>query len=153
MPQYLSPGVYVEEIPSGIQPIAGVGTSTAGFIGVIPEGTTVPRANPYYDPAKAKGVEVSVEVDPTIDNLLGTAIVNGPDDQGTQDFNEGSKLTKKMVDTFKKHKVENIKIRHTLAGENLNAENLVGKSLVEKFGGIEPSVALSEKNAKEIRDW
>src|SRR5689334_17986731 len=33
MPQYLAPGVYVEEVPSSVQPIAGVGTSTAGFIG------------------------------------------------------------------------------------------------------------------------
>ena len=32
---YLSPGVYVEEIASGSAPIAGVGTSTAGFIGII----------------------------------------------------------------------------------------------------------------------
>lgn len=30
-----APGVYVEEVPSGLAPIAGVGTSTAGFIGVI----------------------------------------------------------------------------------------------------------------------
>lgn len=37
MGQYLSPGVYVEEVPSGIQPIAGVGTSTAGFIGIFPD--------------------------------------------------------------------------------------------------------------------
>src|SRR4051794_22328079 len=34
MPQYLSPGVYVEEIPSADKPIAGVGTSTAAFIGI-----------------------------------------------------------------------------------------------------------------------
>ena len=41
MPTYLSPGVYVEEIPSGLSPIAGVGTSTAGFIGVVSSsGTT-----------------------------------------------------------------------------------------------------------------
>lgn len=32
MPVYLAPGVYVEEVP-GTPPIAGVGTSTAGFIG------------------------------------------------------------------------------------------------------------------------
>lgn len=32
---YYSPGVYVEEIPSGSAPIAGVGTSSAGFIGAI----------------------------------------------------------------------------------------------------------------------
>ena len=34
MPSYLSPGVYVEEVPSAVKPIAGVGTSTAGFIGI-----------------------------------------------------------------------------------------------------------------------
>jgi phage tail sheath protein FI len=37
MPQYLSPGVYVEEVPSAIKAIAGVSTSTPGFIGVVPD--------------------------------------------------------------------------------------------------------------------
>ena len=32
---YRAPGVYVEEVASGLAPIGGVGTSTAGFIGVI----------------------------------------------------------------------------------------------------------------------
>ena len=35
MVAYLSPGVYVEEIPSGSAPIVGVGTSIAAFIGTI----------------------------------------------------------------------------------------------------------------------
>ena len=35
MPEYLSPGVYVEEVPSGAQTITGVGTSTAGFVGIV----------------------------------------------------------------------------------------------------------------------
>ena len=34
---YLAPGVYVEEVPSAVQPIAGVGTNTAAFIGVVPD--------------------------------------------------------------------------------------------------------------------
>lgn len=34
MPQYFAPGVYVEEVP-GTPPITGVGTSTAGFLGVV----------------------------------------------------------------------------------------------------------------------
>ena len=34
MAEYLSPGVYVEEIEMGAKPIEGVGTSTAGFVGV-----------------------------------------------------------------------------------------------------------------------
>jgi phage tail sheath protein FI len=38
MPEYLSPGVYVEEVPSGNKPIEGVSTSTAGFVGVTERG-------------------------------------------------------------------------------------------------------------------
>ena len=34
MPEYLSPGVYVEEIEIGAKPIEGVSTSTAGFVGM-----------------------------------------------------------------------------------------------------------------------
>jgi phage tail sheath protein FI len=39
---YLSPGVYVEDVPPVARPIAGVGTSTAGFIGVAPDTIIVP---------------------------------------------------------------------------------------------------------------
>lgn len=49
---YLSPGVYVEEVPSGVQPIAGVGTSTAAFIGVVPDAVSVPEPNPDFDPTQ-----------------------------------------------------------------------------------------------------
>ena len=42
MPQYLAPGVYVEEVPSAIRPIAGVGTSTAGFVGVVADDVELP---------------------------------------------------------------------------------------------------------------
>jgi len=38
MPEYLSPAVYVEELSSGIKPIQGVGTSTAGFVGLAGRG-------------------------------------------------------------------------------------------------------------------
>jgi uncharacterized protein len=42
MPEYLAPGVYVEEIPSAIKPIAGVSTSVAGFIGIVPDDLNQP---------------------------------------------------------------------------------------------------------------
>jgi len=42
MATYLSPGVYVEEVPSAVKAIAGVGTSTAGFIGIVPNTLTIP---------------------------------------------------------------------------------------------------------------
>ncbi|MFE9532843.1 phage tail sheath family protein [Streptomyces sp. NPDC006691] len=38
MPNYLSPGVYVEEVASGSRPIEGVGTSVAAFVGLAPVG-------------------------------------------------------------------------------------------------------------------
>lgn len=37
MPNYISPGIYVEEISTGPKPIGMVGTSTAAFLGVAPE--------------------------------------------------------------------------------------------------------------------
>ena len=41
MAEYLSPGVYVEEFESGGKPMEGVGTSTAGFIGLAERGPVV----------------------------------------------------------------------------------------------------------------
>ncbi|MFG1830104.1 phage tail sheath family protein [Micromonospora chersina] len=39
MPTYFSPGIYVEEVPSGARPIGPVGTSTAAFVGLAPDRT------------------------------------------------------------------------------------------------------------------
>lgn len=38
MPEYLSPGVYVEELKTGMHPIPGVPTSTAAFVGASAQG-------------------------------------------------------------------------------------------------------------------
>jgi hypothetical protein len=38
MPNYLAPGVYVEEVSSGSKPIEGVGTAVAGFVGFAERG-------------------------------------------------------------------------------------------------------------------
>jgi phage tail sheath protein FI len=38
MPEYLAPGVYVEEVSTGSKPIEGVSTSTAGMVGVTERG-------------------------------------------------------------------------------------------------------------------
>src|SRR5687767_13290567 len=38
MPQYLSPGVYVEEVDGGSRPIEGVGTAVAAFVGLAASG-------------------------------------------------------------------------------------------------------------------
>jgi phage tail sheath protein FI len=42
MPEYLSPGVYVEEVDTGNKPIEGVATSTVGFVGIAERGPDQP---------------------------------------------------------------------------------------------------------------
>src|SRR5439155_8884295 len=46
--EYLSPGVYVEEIDAGPQPIAAVATSTAGVVGVTRRGPATPTLITSY---------------------------------------------------------------------------------------------------------
>ena len=43
MPEYATPGIYIEEISTGARPIEAVGTSTAAFLGVAPN----PDAKPH----------------------------------------------------------------------------------------------------------
>jgi phage tail sheath protein FI len=43
MPQYLSPGVYVEELEAGSRPIEGAGTAVAAFVGFAADG-------PFHQP-------------------------------------------------------------------------------------------------------
>ena len=54
MAQYLSPGVYVEEVP-GTPPIAGVGTSTAAFVGVVNPAVNNPGGTAFKMPDKPDG--------------------------------------------------------------------------------------------------
>src|SRR6266536_1160829 len=43
MPEYLAPGVYVEEVAAGPVPIEGVSTTTTGFVGQTVRGPLVPQ--------------------------------------------------------------------------------------------------------------
>lgn len=43
MAEYLAPGVYVEEFDSGVKAMEGVGTSTAGFLGLAEKGPVIGR--------------------------------------------------------------------------------------------------------------
>jgi phage tail sheath protein FI len=46
----LSPGVFVQEVPSQISAITGVSTSTAAFIGICPATVPLVAKNPTFDP-------------------------------------------------------------------------------------------------------
>jgi phage tail sheath protein FI len=39
VPEFVSPGVYIEEMPSGVRPIEAVSTSVLGIVGVTLAGT------------------------------------------------------------------------------------------------------------------
>ncbi|MFZ7127181.1 MAG: phage tail sheath family protein [Desulfobacterales bacterium] len=64
MPTYLHPGVYVEEIPSGVKPIEGVPTSVAAFVGRArkgPVGAAVPVNS--FDEYRAVFGDIASEAD------------------------------------------------------------------------------------------
>lgn len=70
MPVYQAPGVYVEEVP-GVPPIAGVGTSTAGFIGVAANDVTMPfKPGGPVDPAHPTAAELFTVVDANTATLV-----------------------------------------------------------------------------------
>jgi hypothetical protein len=70
MPEYLSPGVYVEEIEIGAKPIEGVSTSTAGFVGMTERG-------PLNKPTL---VTSFAEYQRTFGGYLGSGFVKGKED-------------------------------------------------------------------------
>jgi uncharacterized protein len=74
---YRSPGVYVEEVASGSAPIAGVGTSTAGFIWVSASSST------------AEGAETNAEGQPTEGT---TASTNAGTDSATSSLSKLAKV-------------------------------------------------------------
>ena len=78
---YLAPGVYVEEVPSAQQPIAGVGTNTVGFIGIVPNEIQVPVPNDSYD------------------SYLAETLARGP---GTKEFDEAQKQLDRLIDQAKR---------------------------------------------------
>lgn len=51
---YQSPGIYVEEEPSGARPIEQVGTATAAFLGSPRQGTTEPKRISKSDEYRAE---------------------------------------------------------------------------------------------------
>jgi len=66
MTTYLTPGVYVEEVPSASKPIEGVGTSIAAFVGLAPGGPTNSpvRVTNWTQFAKVFGDPVNVDNGP-----------------------------------------------------------------------------------------
>jgi phage tail sheath protein FI len=60
MPDYLSPGVYIEELPPALRAIEGVSTSIAGFVGVAERGPVAGFAPPPAVPGSPQAPSSSL---------------------------------------------------------------------------------------------
>jgi uncharacterized protein len=89
---YSAPGVYVEEVPSAQQPIAGVGTNTVGFIGVVPDTIYYPVPNPNYDPVLAEAAWKLQQMPATDENIF--TLVKG--------VNQLESIASKLTDQIKR---------------------------------------------------
>lgn len=123
---YQSPGVYVQEVLSGSAPIAGVGTSTAGFIGVfsVDSPPNTPPPTPEQTPpqteirsfgTQAQPIEIGSGTGskkkfdlPQAETLKATAVtdagtfgffVDGVERQDIEFANQGGKATVTFEDT------------------------------------------------------
>jgi phage tail sheath protein FI len=99
---YFAPGVYVEEVPSAQQPIAGVGTNTAAFIGIVPDEIEVPVPNEDYDPQLA-------------------AVARGGDDESTRKVDSLQAAIKELEANLSKAKGEASELDEQLKAEGLSA--------------------------------
>ncbi len=70
----LSPGVYVEEVPPAIGAIAGAGTSTAAFVGIVPDRVQLVARDPAFDPNDPKSQAFKF-VDFTIPTAVKTPVL------------------------------------------------------------------------------
>src|SRR4051794_18868086 len=79
MPTYLTPGVYVEEVPSANKPIEGVSTAVAAFVGLLPGGpfNTPMRISNWTQFAKIFGDPVDAENGPFMDGAYMAHAVYG----------------------------------------------------------------------------
>lgn len=65
MPEYLAPGVFVEEIPPRLRAIEGVSTSTAGFVGAAGRGPVAGAPLPFTPQVGDTQIGVPVPPEPT----------------------------------------------------------------------------------------
>jgi phage tail sheath protein FI len=82
MPEYLTPGVYIEEVNTGNKPIEGVSTSTVGFLGIAERGPgAATLITSYTDYARAFGQagvsQGSVLSNPVVVAAGGSGYTNG----------------------------------------------------------------------------
>lgn len=98
MAQYTAPGIYVEEVKSSVQPIAGVGTSTAGFIGLVANNVAMPPRPGQFTLVNGAQTPVPYTVAPVVEPQLVTSWEEFKIRFG--DFQEGNRILAHAVYGF-----------------------------------------------------
>ncbi|MGW0809044.1 phage tail sheath family protein [Nonomuraea sp. NPDC002799] len=135
MPEYLSPGVYVEEVDAGPRPIAGVSTSTAGMVGVTQRGPTT---------GKPKLVTTFLEFQTTFGGFLPE-----PDPQVRDDWAgnpaEGGRwwLFPLAVKGFFDNGGQRLYVKRVVSGAAQPASGTLGRGLVSQIVRNAPAGASS----------
>lgn len=125
MPEYLSPGVYVEEIAAGPRPIAGVSTSTAGMVGVTARG---PAAG------KPQLVTTFLEFQDTFGGFLPEPD-QGVRDRWEQDTAEGGRWWHfpLAVKGFFDNGGQRLYVKRVVSGTAVPASGALGRGLVSEI--------------------
>ena len=140
MPEYLAPGVYVEEVPSAVKPIAGVGTSTAGFIGHVADSVKMPPQPGKFE-LDSEGKPKLGENGNPIPILYNVALEKEPRlitnweqfKNGFGDFQEGNKILAHTVYGFFDNGGRRCWVSRLADGVEANAV----KAALEKFKAID----------------
>ncbi|MEA5567781.1 phage tail sheath family protein [Anabaena sp. UHCC 0399] len=129
-----APGVYVQEVPSGSAPIAGVGTSTAGFIGVIEDHALIAgNPNPKFDPKK-----------PIIFNQEDKSFAKLKDKKLSQDITwttgsvlhpSDTPLTSDQIQAIKA-KGGQVKLIKSIGSANLSLEDILGEDIQDTTNNL-----------------
>jgi phage tail sheath protein FI len=118
---YQAPGVYVEEVPSARQPIAGVGTNTVAFIGIVPDEIYYPVLNPDYDPVAANA---ALQFD-----LLRRELAESDDEETKRE------ITGKIEEARKDLEVS----RNNLSNQLRHKEDVYNKAVVKRDAALKES--------------
>lgn len=150
MTTYLSPGVYVEEIPSGSAPIIGVGTSTAGFVGLVPNSVNVRVPNPSFEPGP-------VSASNTVDGLAGKKLAEKLTLSQLQQEIAAGQIDDKSAKLLKASTPGPLTIAATLNVDEISSTELTGKIVNEpltfddKADDLEPGDAIPTGYMGRIR--
>lgn len=129
MPTYLSPGVYVEEIPSGSAPIAALSTSTAGFIGIVANTITIPISPiiQHIDDFKPKTdqKDFTLKNFPVSENKETYEIFVGSTKKSEKDFTLTVDTDKKATISFTSAPTKTVKVKYIVLSKKVTNEKIL----------------------------